>query len=113
MKLTLVSLLIVSLSGCTLLPTKIVYVDKPIPYCPAPAEVPACTNYVDQLQPSDITEPGKVAQAYKLDMTCYRTNDKTLRHIIGGYVEISKQNGSVDQMLKDATATIQASQPAK
>lgn len=97
-KLLLIGVL--ALTGCAGNPfvpeAKIVKVDKPIPFCPVPPIVPHCTNYVDTLTPEDVKDPGKVAQAYKLDMTCYRANDKTFRQILSGYEDVSRINHEVE-----------------
>lgn len=100
MKYTIIAALF--LAGCGVTPVKTVEVSKPIPYCPAPPEVVKCTFYVDQLTSADLTDPGKVAQAYKLDMTCLRANDLTLRKIIAAYQDISVKAEDVEKMLQEA-----------
>lgn len=104
MKTLLAVLSVVILAGCAtpLVPeTKVVQVDKPIPFCPAPPTVTQCTNYVDALTPDDIKDPGKVAQAYKLDMACYRANDRVLRQILERYTDVSKLNSEVEKLFID------------
>lgn len=105
MKTTITTLISVALlAGCAtpLVPeTRIVRVNTPIPFCPAPPTVARCTNYVDALTPEDAKNPGKVAQAYKLDMACYRANDRVFRQILERYADVSKLNTEVQQMFID------------
>lgn len=64
-----------TLSGCFTTIEKqvqIVTVDKPIPFIPPPPIVPTFESQVDKLQDDDYLRPGKVAQAYKYDMTALR-----------------------------------------
>lgn len=90
------------LTGCGVAPTRTVEVSKPIPYCPAPPAVQSCTFYVDQLAPADAADPGKVAQAYKLDMACLRSTDLMLRKIIAAYQDVSVKAEDVERMLQEA-----------
>lgn len=104
MKAVIALISVVLLAGCAtpLVPeTRIVRVNTPIPFCPAPPTVARCTNYVDALTPEDAKDPGKVAQAYKLDMACYRANDRVLRQILERYTDVSKLNTEVQQLFID------------
>lgn len=91
------------ITGCSTNPlvpdTKVVKIDKPVPYAPPPPDVPPCTDYVVTLTPADNKDPGKVAQAYVLDLTCYKANDKTFRQILQNYKVISGQAEKVQQMI--------------
>lgn len=104
MKMVTVILSVLLLIGCKsqeIIPdTKIVYVNKPIPYSPVPPVVPMCTFYVDTLTADDLVDYSKVARAYKLDMTCLRSTDTTLRQIIQKYDEISKHNGETEALIQ-------------
>jgi len=92
-------LLLVGCSSNPFVPEKqIVKIDKPIPYCPAPPKVVECQNYVDALTDEDRADPGKVAQAYKMDMMCYRANAKTLREILQRYEDTSLLLKDVEAM---------------
>jgi len=96
--ITIVALI---LCGCQTMvqKEKIVYVDKPIPYCPAPPDVPPCPNYRSLLTLDDLKDPGKVAVAYNIDVVCYDTNDKTFRDILSKYKTISNNNSNVQMTL--------------
>jgi hypothetical protein len=100
-KLLIICALLLTMVGCggtAAVKTNVVLVDKPIPFCPVPPEVPSCTNFVDALTDADYTTPGKVVQAYKLDMTCYRATDKILRQVIGGYKDTSAMNKDISAL---------------
>jgi len=102
MRTLIASICIVLLAGCATTfrapETKVVTVKQPIPYCPAPPVVQQCTNYVDLLVLEDEKDPGKVAQAYKLDMACYRANDATFRDILKTYNSASLLQADVEKM---------------
>lgn len=103
MKNILIALALVAITGCaTTVPSvKTVTVNRPVPYVPTPPNVPVCTNYIDTLTQADIKDPGKVVQAYKLDMSCYRANDVTFRKIIEEYRRVSENNADVKVLLDD------------
>lgn len=106
MKKLIICSLLVLVAGCattrqTIPQTKVVTIDKPIPFCPAPIDVAACSNYVDSLTEADHKDPGKVAQAYKLDMTCLRITDKILRRILTGYKDTSAMNKDVTRLFNE------------
>lgn len=100
MKILSLTVLALMLSGCSLLTPKIITVDKPIPFCPPPPKVPECANYVDVLSSSDVQDPGKVAQAYKLDMTCYRNHDRSFRQILEVYQDTSTMAEQASMLFK-------------
>ncbi len=108
MKFVTMLLAVVLLAGCRTNPVvpevKVVKINRPVPYSPAPPAVPQCTNYTAALTPADSKDPGKVAQAYVLDLTCYRANDLTFRQILQHYNAISDQTQTVQQMI-DAVGT--------
>ena len=102
------------LAGCGgVAPIKMVTVDKPIPMCPKPPEVPVLVSQVDQLTEADVNDPGKVGMAYKYDMTFLRTTNEMYRMILGEYTktsqnfdavteEINKSFKAMDQSITDA-----------
>jgi hypothetical protein len=86
----IVTLAMLTLSACGLCPTrpgadKIVYVDKAVPYCTAPPQVPQFTRLVDSLTPADIVTPGAVAKDYVYDMTVLRSQVKIYQEILDQY----------------------------
>jgi hypothetical protein len=107
MKKLIICSLLVLVAGCAttarqpVQQTKVVTIDKPIPFCPAPIDVAACSNYVDNLTDADLKDPGKVVQAYKLDMTCLRITDKILRRILAGYKDTSAMNKDVTRLFNE------------
>jgi hypothetical protein len=74
MKILFLLPVVLLLSACfhTTIVREPVTVEVPIPYCPAPPPVPTHDFLVDKLQPEDLADPGKVGQAYKVDMTFLR-----------------------------------------
>lgn len=96
----------IALCGCcTNTPQiKTVLVDKPIPYAPQPPTVPQCTDYTTALSQSDVTDPGKVVQAYVLDLTCYKSNDRTFRMILEQYKKIADQTPTITKTLDEVSS---------
>ena len=94
---------------------KIVTVDKPIPFCPPPPDIPVCTNYVANLTIADSKDPGKVAQSYVADLACYKANDVSFRQALQHYGDIAKQATQVQLMLNNvqtnSTSAVNAVQP--
>jgi hypothetical protein len=105
MKNMFLIMVLMALSACASnsLNTKkdVVLVDKPLPYCPAPPQVNECVSMVDALTPADANDPGKVAQAYKYDMMCYRSSNKTLRQVLQQYENVSKNNSAIELLYKN------------
>lgn len=93
----------VLLAGCgtTVIKKEIVTVDKPVPFIPAPPSVPPCVSQVDKLVPEDAKDPGKVGQAYKYDMVCYRQRIRILELILDQY-KAGSQN--FDKINEEITA---------
>jgi len=86
------------LSGCGLFKTKpvqVVYVDRAVPSCPAPPDVPKCLYLVDSLTPADKSNPGKVGLAYKSDMTCLRTTTLWYQQIVAEYNKTNQDFSAV------------------
>lgn len=90
-------------AGCSTNPlvpdTKIVKINKPVPYAPPPPDVPVCVDYVATLTPADNKDYGKVAQSYVLTYKCLKETDKTHRQILENYKVISNQAGKVQEMI--------------
>jgi hypothetical protein len=80
---------------------EIVTVNKPVPYCPPPPDVPEYAFQVDLLTQADLKDPGTVGQAYKLDMTALRKNDRTMRAIIEQYRNTSNSFSTVQQQIDE------------
>lgn len=94
MKTTLVVTCLIFLAGCSTTPvikTEIVKVNVPVPFIPAPPEVPTISYAVDALTPADAKTPGKVGQAYVHDMTFLRERIK-----IDDMILLQYKNGSAD-----------------
>ena len=64
---------------------EVVTVDKPVPYCPVPPDIPTYDFLVDTLTPADAADPGKVGQYYRYDMDQLRHTDQLLRLILEQY----------------------------
>lgn len=121
------SLLLASLLAATLLTAcetqtiikkEIVTVDKPVPFIPTPPEVPQCVSQVDKLIADDAKDPGKVGQAYKYDMLCYRQRLNILQLILDQYKagsqNFDKVNEQIAQMYKAINdAEVKAVEAAK
>lgn len=99
--LILASLLTV---GCTqtIIKKEIVTVDKPVPFVPAPPNVPQFQSQIDQLKPEDIADPGKIGMAYKYDITMLRSLVKIYQDILAQYkdssVNFDKINEEITKM---------------
>lgn len=108
MRYSVVTLALVAaaLAGCntTIVKKEIVTVDKPVPFIPSPPDVPKCVSQVDKLVAEDRVDPGKVGQAYKYDMLCYRQRDKIVQMIIDQYKAGSQNfdqvNKEIDELFK-------------
>jgi hypothetical protein len=66
-------------------PERIVYVNKAVPFCPAPPRMEKFDYLVDTLTPEDVATPGKVAKSYVYDMTLLRTQVKIFNMILDQY----------------------------
>lgn len=75
---------------------KIVYVDRAVPFCPAPPEMQKYQYLVDSLTADNISTPGKVAKDYVYDMTLLRGQVKIYQMIIDEYKK-AHQNFSAVQ----------------
>ena len=78
-----------------------VTVEVPIPYCPAPPVIPKHEFLVDQLQPGDISDPGKVGQAYKADMTYLREIQRIYDMILNQYSNTSQSFEEVQKRIRE------------
>lgn len=98
------------LLGCTTPQTpkvEIVTVDKPIPIIPKPPKVPSFISRVDQLTLADLSDPGKVGQAYKYDTMQLRQLLKIHEQILIQYEQSSDSfddlKSEIDKMYSDIT----------
>ena len=98
----------VLLAGCGTNQIKLVPVDKPIPIIPVPPVVPQCDYMVDKLTPADATDPGKVGEAYRYDMTCARATNSMLRQIVNAYKEAATATKPVLDEINAAFNKMQA-----
>lgn len=90
---------IVGCAGTTPVVSKsVITVDKPIPFCPAPPDIPLCPRYVDALSSADATTPGKVVQFINIDLTCLRINEMRYREVLSNYRDLSNMNSSVSTL---------------
>lgn len=96
------------LSGCvhTIVKTEVVPVDKPIPFVPKPPEVPKFKSQVDLLTDADVSDPGKVGQAYKYDMTALRQLIKIYEQILLQYSESSQNFDQINAEIDKIYSTI-------
>lgn len=97
------------LTGCGpeyIVKKEIVTVNKPVPYCPAPPDIPEYVFQVDLLTSADLNDPGKVGQAYKADMIVLRHNDRSLRAALKAYESINTSFTSVQQQIDQIFSTI-------
>lgn len=85
---------------------KVVYVDKPIPFCPAPPQIPECIKYTDALTSADAKDPGKVAQLTKLELACLRAEAVSLRQTVRSYKDVSSMAAEVKRSLDEATTQL-------
>lgn len=95
---TAILLLVTALAGCATAPVEpinTVTVDKPIPLCPTPPDVPKLAFKVDQLTVDDLKDPGKVGQAYTYDMTYLRAVVKIYDQILAEYAKTSANFAAV------------------
>ena len=101
----LVILATFTLSGCELFgpkkptPTTVTTVNKAVPSCPAPPEVPQFTYRVDTLTPEDAATPGKVVKAYVYDMTFLRAQVKIYQSILDQYNQTTQDFSLVKQSI--------------
>jgi hypothetical protein len=117
-KLFVCAILTVGLVGCGTQQIKLVPVDKPIPMCPKPPEVRTYPLLVDELLDSDITDPGKVGQAYKHDVMILRKQNEIYRLILKEYEKTSQNFDAVKAEIDNAykqidTKTTEAQMPTK
>lgn len=103
MKTLLLLPIIIGISGCfhTAVVREPVPVEVPIPFCPAPPKGIQCEFLVDKLTAEDVTDPGKVGQAYKADMLC-------LRGAYDVHTLILEQYGKTSQSFEEAQKRIKA-----
>lgn len=89
--LILITLATFALSACGMFgparpgPEKIVYVDRAVPYCPAPPPMQKYEYLVDSLTAANVSTPGKVAKDYVYDMTLLRGQVKIYQMILDEY----------------------------
>lgn len=106
MKYLIVIMAILGLTACSTNPlvpeTKIVTVKVPIPFCPAPPDIPECIKYTDALTLADLTDPGKVVQLTKLELACLRAEALSLRQTLKSYKDVSALASDVERSLNDA-----------
>lgn len=100
-------------SGCAntsdVVKKEIVYVDKPLPFCPAPPLFPVVEFKVDLLTDADVKDPGKVGQAYKHDMLYLRELKKIQDMVMEQYRKTSQNFEAVQAEIKklyETTATV-------
>lgn len=111
--------LCVALVGCAcdpIIKTETVYVDKPIPFVPKPPDVPKFVSKVDTLAPTDISDPGKVGQAYKYDVIALRNLLRIHEQILAQYssssVNFDDIQKQIDQIYSDINKAPSAASPA-
>lgn len=106
-KQLLITTLCVVLTGCATAGIEIrtVEVPKPIPFIPAPPEVPKQPPngfLVDKLTDQDLNDPGKVAQSYKYDMLWLREINEIYIQILelykSGSQDLEKTKILIDQL---------------
>lgn len=119
-KLLLAVAIALTMSGCAfdqkvVIQKELVPVDKPVPFIPKPPPVPKFVSQVDLLKAEDITDPGKIAVAYKYDMTQLRALINIYQLILQQYnlsssdfdsinVEIEKLYSQVNKTQANAPA---------
>ena len=98
----------VSLSGCFHHATREVVrtVEVPVPYCPPPPVISPYSYQVDALTPQDVTDPGKVGQAYKADMTYLRDMEEIYKMILQQYKSTSTNFDEVTKRLRELATKI-------
>jgi hypothetical protein len=98
-----------ALAGCaTTEPVvRTVTVDKPIPFCPTPPNVPTVEYKVDALTMDDLKDPGKVGQAYKYDMLALRQQLRIYQQILSEYAKASQNFDAVKAEIDKAYVGIQ------
>ena len=79
-----------------------VVVDKPFPACPKPPVVPEYDLWVDKLTDLDLTDPGKVGQAYKHDMIYLRQRLVMDNQILLQYEKTSQQYDEAKKQIDTA-----------
>ena len=76
-------------------------VKVPFLYCPAPPRVERPSLIINTLSPSDLTDPGKVAQAYKASFIQIRGYTQNLEEILEQYNETSKAYEDLRKQMKE------------
>lgn len=108
-----------TLSGCAfdqkvVIQKELVPVDKPVPFIPKPPTVPPFVSQVDLLKADDIKDPGKIAVAYKYDMTQLRALISIYQLILQQYTlsstDFDAVNAEIDKLYAQVNKT-QASAP--
>lgn len=91
------------LTGCAnkvVVQKEIVTVDRPVPFVPPPPTVPKIDSQVEKLTDADISDPGKVAQAYKYDITALRGLVSIHEAILQQYKASSQNFDQVNAQIK-------------
>lgn len=96
---------ILLISACATRPAIIgqqtIPVNKPIYVVPVPPAMPEIELYVDSLTMDDITDPGKVGQAYKHDTIVLRNVIRIQSLIIDEYRKASQNFDAVKKDIAD------------
>jgi hypothetical protein len=81
---------------------QLVYVNKPVWYCPIPPTVAAINLNTPTLTPADQKDPGKVAQYYKADMLILMDSVAQYQAIVEQYRKSSEEAVTLQKKMEQA-----------
>ena len=100
-----VAVVVLLLTGCVkqdvVKEVEIQEVKVPFLYCPAPPRVSRPVLIINTLSPADLTDPGKVAQAYKASFIQIRGYAENLEQILQQYNETSEAYEDLRNQMKE------------
>lgn len=116
MKFISTLIICLALAGCgsqVVIKKEVVTVDRPVAFVPVPPFVPKFDSQVDKLTDADITDPGKIGQAYKYDMFALRSLNKIYESILDQYKKSSQDFDKINEQVKQLVSDINTAEASR